>query len=107
MTFVLTNSEFHNEIANPTVTSDCSLTNSEIVQPRISLYPNPVNNRLQIESDKNIKMVELFDVQGRLLQSIFFDNNQTELDFAEKNTGLYLVKIHTEYGVKVQKIIKE
>ncbi len=94
-------------ITNTTSTTVSLLSINELENNSVSVSPIPVKEMLQIKAKDNITLVELFDIQGRLLQTKSVDNNQTELDFSGKTAGLYLVKIYTNYGVKTQKVIKE
>lgn len=73
----------------------------------VALYPNPTKGNVTINSDSAIKSIELFDVQGRILQTIIEDRNSTQLDISNKSNGLYFIRITTEAGSKVEKIIKE
>ncbi|MNL85276.1 hypothetical protein D3C87_2135380 [compost metagenome] len=62
---------------------------------------------MNINSDNTIKLIELFDVQGRILQTKIESNNNTTLDISNKANGLYFIRITTENGIKVEKVIKE
>jgi hypothetical protein len=44
-------------------------------------------------------------MQGRILQTML--GNQKVLDISDKANGIYFLKITTEKGSKVEKIIKE
>lgn len=71
----------------------------------IAIYPNPTNAIININANSNIKSMELYDMQGRILQTIL--GNQKVLDITDKANGIYFLKITTEKGSKVEKIIKE
>jgi Leucine-rich repeat (LRR) protein len=71
----------------------------------IAIYPNPTNAIININADSNIKSMELYDMQGRILQTML--GNQKVLDISDKANGIYFLKITTEKGSKVEKIIKE
>jgi hypothetical protein len=73
----------------------------------ISVYPNPTASIINIKSDYTIKSVELYDVQGRVLQSKLENENASILDISNQTTGIYFVKITSEKGSKVEKIVKE
>lgn len=77
------------------------------VDRSIKIYPNPTNSIINVNGDFAIQSVELFDVQGRLLQTNLQNSNTALLDISEKSNGIYFVKITTEKGIKVEKIIKE
>ena len=73
----------------------------------ISIYPNPANEFVNITSNNTIKSVQLYDVQGRLLQTQIIDEVQTAINISEKSNGIYFLKITSEKGIKVEKLIKE
>jgi PIN domain nuclease of toxin-antitoxin system len=73
----------------------------------VFVSPNPVKNVLNISAKDNISSVQLFDIQGRLLQTKLENNTVSFIDLSEKSSGIYFVKVFTDKGLKVQKIIKE
>lgn len=77
------------------------------VDNSIVVYPNPTASLLNINCKNNIKTVQLYDVQGRLLQTHIVNDANTLLDISDKSNGIYFAKITSEVGVKVEKIIKE
>lgn len=71
----------------------------------LQIYPNPFNNEIFIQSDLRIEKVELYDVFGSIL---FTENNfDTKIIVPTLSAGIYILKIHTENGVKFSKIVKE
>jgi len=71
----------------------------------ISVFPNPTTATVNIKSNTSIKMVELYDIQGRILQTVL--GNQNSINMSQQNTGVYFLKITTEKGSKVEKIVKQ
>jgi len=41
------------------------------------------------------------------MQTILENDTQSSVEFTGKTTGVYLVKVTTDNGVKIQKVIKE
>jgi len=80
-----------------------------IVDKLISIYPNPVKDfvNIAIKENSTIKSIELYDSQGRLLYIQMVNTTSTELNLAERASGLYFVKINTDLGSKVEKLVKE
>jgi uncharacterized repeat protein (TIGR01451 family) len=72
----------------------------------IDIYPNPVDNQLNISVPSNLQLnsMKLFDIQGKLIK-VF--NNQTELDFSAFQKGVYLLRLETNRGGFHKKIIKK
>ena len=73
----------------------------------VVVYPNPAHDLLKINSSNTIKTVELYDVQGRILQVFKAGKTEAQLDLSRHSKGIYFVKIITGKGKKVEKIIKE
>ena len=80
---------------------------SFIKDESISVYPNPTKNRLSIQASSNLKSIELYDVQGRILQSKLEDKNATTFDISDRADGIYFLKINSEKGSSVEKIVKD
>jgi len=84
------------------------LSNTEFpVDKSIIVYPNPAKDRVVIACNNVIKSVGLYDIQGRILQSVIANEKSTEVDLSGKADGVYFVKIVSENGVKVEKVVKE
>jgi hypothetical protein len=49
----------------------------------------------------------LYDIQGRLLQTVLENNTTTVMDLTRRASGVYFLKVTTDKGVKVEKIIRE
>jgi uncharacterized repeat protein (TIGR01451 family) len=73
---------------------------------RIKVYPNPVNDQLNIELPNNLNLnsIELFDIQGKNLK---FFKNQTDLDLSDMQKGIYILKLETDQGSYHHKVIKK
>jgi Secretion system C-terminal sorting domain len=84
-------------LKNPNHTIDSSIT----------IYPNPTKNNIKINANTVLKSIQLFDIQGRILQIKNQDKNATSLDISNRSKGIYFLKITTEKGSKIEKIIKD
>lgn len=83
------------------------LSNGTFENTSVAIAPNPTKNLVHITSKGNITSVELFDAQGRVLETLMTNKEQVDFDLSQKANGVYFVKIYTVKGVKVEKIIKE
>ena len=93
---------------NMAVTTFQSLNNSIFeFDGSITVFPNPTNGNITINSKFNIKSVELYDIQGRILETVIENSNESILDVSKRQNGIYFLKITTDEGNKVEKIIKE
>jgi hypothetical protein len=75
--------------------------------PTISIYPNPVNDELQIVSQSKIKSVTLSGLSGNRIQLL---SNISEYNFKLNTTslvpGMYMLKVETSKGIVIRKLIK-
>ncbi len=72
----------------------------------ISVYPNPANDNLTIESSQNA-LIDITNIQGQLIKSIATNSNKTNVDVSALPSGVYFVEVKTEKGVAVRKFVKE
>jgi hypothetical protein len=82
-----------------------SLTEENIY---FDIYPNPVNDKLYIETETEIKEVVVYDVYGRVqnLRNSKTQKLRNSIDVTDLNSGVYFVKIVTSEGEVVKRIIK-
>ena len=66
---------------------------------QLSVFPNPANDRLNLVSDgfDTEGVVEIYDLSGRLVQSV--RNTNTQLDISRLNAGLYQLRLLDKAGV--------
>jgi Leucine-rich repeat (LRR) protein len=97
----------------PVATNDAETTFAALSNPifefdnSVRIYPNPTSSIINIDSDFIIDSIELYDIQGRILETHFETTNTSRLDISAKSKGIYFLKIKTEKGSKVQKVVKE
>lgn len=94
-------------VTESAVTTVSVLGVNEFENKSVSVFPNPVSDVLNITSIGIIKSVQVYDVQGRLTDTFLKDEEKTTINLSNKKTGAYFVKIFTEKGVKVEKVVKK
>jgi PKD repeat protein len=72
---------------------------------KINLYPLPVKEELNIQSNDAVLEVKLYDVHGRILNEEK-GNNITSISTKNLNSGIYIFMIKTELGISKYKIVK-
>ena len=93
-----------NNLAESWIASDTALSSPSFEQELgLTIYPNPVNDILDIHSESMLKNVEVYDLYGKLLQS----GAGGQVDFRQFATGIYIVKVTNEKGSFSKKIIKQ
>jgi len=76
----------------------------------IKIYPNPTTGQLQIENyELRIDGVEVYDIYGRKVQMspVSFMSPETVINISHLSSGVYFVKIQTETGEIVRKVVKQ
>ena len=79
----------------------------EELQSSILLYPNPVNDKLYIETEIEVKNVVVYDVFGRQQDLSAVSCQPSVIDVSNLNSGVYFVKIVTENGEAVRRFVKK
>ena len=92
---------------NTATTTIALLAKNTFEDKGVSVIPNPVKDNLHITAKQNITSIELFDVQGRLIETNIANGYNADFNMANNASGIYFIKIYTEKGVKVEKIIKQ
>ena len=79
----------------------------EEVNVSFNVYPNPVNDRLYIETQTLTQTVEIYDIYGRCQELSAISGQPSVIDVSGLNSGVYFVKVVTENGEAVQRFIKK
>ena len=71
---------------------------------KLTIYPNPANTSISFQNTEEISEISIFDLQGKLYKKdIVFQNNY---DISALLSGIYILKLQTENGVKIAKFVK-
>ncbi len=85
-----------------------TLSNSVFeVDGSIAVYPNPATTEVTVKANNNIKSIQLYDAQGRIIMTSLIDDLASKLDISGYSKGIYFIKIITEKGAQVQKLLKD
>lgn len=89
-------------IDNVELTSVESVAENEI---SFNVYPNPVENQLLIETEKEITNITIFTVNGVMMYEGRY--NEEGIDISGLNAGVYFVKVAIDNHEIIEKIIKK
>ena len=74
----------------------------------VSIYPNPVKDRLYIETESEIEEVIVYDIYGRhQVTKTPSHQEMISIDISNLNSGVYFVKINTAEGNIVKRFVKK
>ncbi len=76
-----------------------------ILNDAIKIYPNPVQNFLTIKSSLPITDVQVYSLLGEPVKHI--RGNYSRIDLRELNSGIYMIKIHSNQFSVTKKLVKK
>jgi hypothetical protein len=72
-----------------------------------NIYPNPFDQNFTLITDPNINsVVEIYNALGQLIYKTTFENS-IEINLADKESGIYFLRVTNETGITTKKIIKD
>ena len=78
--------------------------------PNLKIYPNPTTGQLTIDIEQlTITKVEIYDSMGKMQKSRWAEEQKGEfvMDISHLSKGLYFLRIQTETGEVIKKVLKE
>lgn len=89
-----------------TVTLHLTINNGiddvEEAELNVSIYPNPTHGLVNIEANGNVSKVEVYDINGR---KVAIYDNTTIIDLSNMASGTYTMRIHTQLGTTIKRVI--
>ena len=85
------------------------LSTNDFLSSKFAVYPNPVNNVINFSNDANavVSLVEMTDLNGRVVKTVKVNATEGQISASDLATGTYMMKITTDQGVAVKKIVKQ
>ena len=80
---------------------DISLENNSI-----TLYPNPTNSEINIESENIINSIDIFNSFGQKVYMETINSKEKSIGVSYLNNGVYVIVLNTDNGLIHKKIIK-
>ena len=79
---------------------------------QVSVYPNPAKNEITIEllqrvNGRGTTCEILNPASGQILRKLSFKEQKTIIDISEFTSGFYIMKIRSEHGMAVKKLVIE
>ncbi len=73
----------------------------------VNIYPNPANDFIRIEGVNNIKNISIYNELGQMLKTVDVDTINKTINISHLTQGIYFIRIVTEKGYLMKKLIKE
>ncbi len=95
------------ESPNVYFTTECTIGIKEGRASELSIYPNPTNNLLTIETAQSGKYsIEITSLNGQQIYSTTMEGTTHQIDLSSFQKGVYFITIRSEDFVTTRKIIK-
>jgi hypothetical protein len=90
-------------VDRPLLATDTFLTDN------FKVYPNPATNVVNViaKSGTTINQLEITDINGRVVKSTMPKALSSEINISELTSGVYFVKVASDFGSGTTKIVKE
>ncbi|MBP1673294.1 MAG: hypothetical protein H6Q25_1109 [Bacteroidetes bacterium] len=75
----------------------------------VEVFPNPTNSEVNININNDQYQIlngEIFDIYGKFIQDLQLKNGRNLINFSSYLPGVYFVKINTDKGSFIKKIVK-
>ena len=101
-TYTFTATENRNLVANLLYTVGLNEQNNTTM-----VYPNPVSDKLTIETQEAINSLEIYNVLGALVYSQTNCNNKVEIQMSQLPSGTYLIRLTTDNTTLLRRFVKD
>jgi hypothetical protein len=73
----------------------------------LEIFPVPTDQTLYLLSEDILDYLQLRDLQGRLLETIFVNNKEAKVDLGKYATGVYFLTIYTKDYSTIKKVLRK
>jgi hypothetical protein len=88
------------------IIDDGTLSILDVEESQFNIYPNPVNDILNITTPSTDYSIEIFNLQGQLIRENKNVSGSQTLDYSSYSKGIYIMKLTSEKKSKSFKIVK-
>jgi hypothetical protein len=81
---------------------------SSWLENSVALYPNPAKEYvdIRVDGDVNVTSMEVYDVYGKLINTVIVVENPTRINVSNLANGMYFVRVNTEAGAVTKTFVK-
>jgi hypothetical protein len=84
-----------------------SLSTGDFNKNKLTYYPNPVTDFLNLSYDQDITDVTVTNMLGQQVLTKSINDTNTQLDLSGLSQGTYLVRVNTTDATKIVKVVKQ
>ena len=81
------------------------LSTKTIAEANINIFPNPVTNILNIDTEETINEIEIFSILGNRVAA-FRGSNLNQIDLGNLDKGMYIIRLNTNAGAFAGEFLK-
>lgn len=91
------------------VVFNTNLATADFNDTKFTVYPNPTSNLINISNELGavISTVEMTDLNGRIVKTANVNATEGQVSVSDLAAGVYMMRITTDQGSAVKKIVKQ
>lgn len=89
------------------VVGDIILSTDDLEESRFVVYPNPVQDILNIATPLNNYTIEMYTIQGQLVSHSENNNGSQTIDYSSLASGMYLLRLTSSEAAQTFRIVKQ
>jgi hypothetical protein len=97
---------FATVIPTPLANNNCQIGIQENEQLQVKVYPNPFADQIIIDNQEENMMLQIHDINGRILRNQMLLNGKNQIDSSTWSSGVYLVKVQVGAKMQTWKLVK-
>jgi hypothetical protein len=79
----------------------------EVDAARFQIFPNPASDRVTVKSPVEITTIHVLNNSGQLVMDLQVNAAEHQLDVSQLESGIYYIRLETNEGQILQKIVVE
>ena len=87
--------------------TDQPLAVEQLSANSMQFYPNPVQDKVTVQTDKTIDDLTIIDVNGRVVSRLTNVVSGTSIDFSAFTSGVYQLVGVSDGGTQIQRVVKQ
>jgi len=98
--------DFATIIPTPLANNNCNIGVQENEALQVQVYPNPFADQIIIDNQEENMMLQIHDINGRILRNQMLLNGKNQIDSSTWSSGVYLVKVQVGAKMQTWKLVK-